>query len=170
MNYDKTIEIVHRDFDNSIIPALQDYIKIDKKYRNIKDIIKNQNLPFKFILKNFDKNEIDLIEEYSKNLKNQNNFKRILSKIIDEKYTISIYLSNNGKNNFIDFNKYEIKNIPNLNYEINDDLISIEDCFEAFRQEVELNDDWYCNLCKKISKIRIFLFIKNIYNLFKKIY
>ena len=29
MNYDKTIEIVHRDFDNSIIPALQDYIRID---------------------------------------------------------------------------------------------------------------------------------------------
>ena len=145
-------------FDNiisNLYYIIKDYIKIDKKYRKIKEIIKNQkNLPFKFILKNFDKNEIDLIEEYLKNLKNQNNFKRILSKIIDEKYTISIYLSNNGKNNFIDFNKYEIKNIPNLNYEINDDLISIEDCFEAFRQEEELNDDWYCNLCKKISKIK----------------
>ena len=29
MNYDKTIEIVHRDFENSIIPALEDYIRID---------------------------------------------------------------------------------------------------------------------------------------------
>ena len=29
MDYDKTIEIVHRDFDNSILPALQDYIRID---------------------------------------------------------------------------------------------------------------------------------------------
>ena len=29
MDYDKTIDIVHKDFSNSIIPALQDYIKID---------------------------------------------------------------------------------------------------------------------------------------------
>ena len=29
MNYDKTIEIVHKDFESSIIPALSDYIKID---------------------------------------------------------------------------------------------------------------------------------------------
>ena len=29
MDYDKTIGIVHRDFENSVIPALQDYIRID---------------------------------------------------------------------------------------------------------------------------------------------
>ena len=143
-------------FDDIILNLynlIKDYIKIDKKYQSIKEIIKNQkNLPFKFILKNFDKNEIDLIEEYLKNLKNQNNLKKILSKIIDEKYSISIYLYDK-KNNFIDFNKFEIKNIPTTNYNINND-ISIEDCFEAFRQEEDINDDWYCGLCKKISKIK----------------
>ena len=37
-------------FDNiisNLYYIIKDYIKIDKKYRNIKDIIKNQNLPFK---------------------------------------------------------------------------------------------------------------------------
>ena len=173
-NYPRIIEINKNTELKHIIKQFYEYIKeylndnnIDSSYYYDRFINQNKkNLPFQFIFKKDEENKIDLINLYLKN--SSIDINDCLTKIEKEKYyfSINIHSSNELTKKPINLNVFEEKELKkqsrNFYYGSRNNNISLEDCFEAFREEETLKrgNEWYCCKCKKhvLAKKKMDLF------------
>ena len=158
-NYPRILEISRFTKIKSILNQLytytKDYLQVYKHY-DIEKIIEkysHEKLPFNFIFKKDEQNKYDLIKVFLENSIIDN----IEDKIEKENFSINIDSKNElVKTNFdldsfeeekLEKNKYNYYN----SYHSRDNNISLDDCFEAFREEETLNvgNEWYCCKCKK---------------------
>ena len=159
-NYPRILEINKTTELKDIIKRFYTYIKnylnvnsnfdYDRFIQNYKD-----DLPFQFIFKKDEENKIDLIKLFLEN--SSIDINDYLTKIEKEKYYFSINIHSKKeltKNN-INLNVFEEKKLVNQSrysyYSSRDNSISLEDCFEGFREEETLKkgNEWYCCKCKK---------------------
>ena len=173
-NYPRILEISRYTGLKSIIEQLYNYTK---KYLQIKqyydfenfiDKYKQEKLPFNFIFKKDEQNKIDLIKLFleEKSSFTMNDF---IEKIEKEKYYFSINIDSKNelvKQNF-NLDVFEEEKLEKKNYYYSysrsrDTNISLDDCFEAFREEETLNrgNEWYCCKCKEhvLAKKKMDLF------------
>ena len=159
-NYPRILEINKTTELKDIIKRFYTYIKnylnvnsnfdYDRFIQNYKD-----DLPFQFIFKKDEENKIDLIKLFLEN--SSIDINDYLTKIEKEKYYFSINIHSKKeltKNN-INLNVFEEKKLVKQSsysyYSSRDNSISLEDCFEGFREEETLKkgNEWYCCKCKK---------------------
>jgi len=174
-NYPRILEITKFTTLKDILDQLYEYIRgyLQKTYYDFEFFLKScqeDKLPFNFIFKKDEQNKIDLIKEFLNLKKNDSSFKinEINDKIEKEKYYFSINIESKNelvRNNF-NFNIFEEEKLEkkkySYSYHSRDYNISLDDCFEAFREEETLNrgNEWYCCKCKEhvLAKKKMDLF------------
>ena len=171
-NYPRILEINSKTKLKDILDQLFEYTKgylQIKKYYDLDDVLKKYNqekLPFNFIFKNDEQNKVDLVKLFLE--KSEFNINDFCDKIKNKSYFISINIDSKNelvKTNF-NLDAYEEekleKNKNNYYYYSRDNNITLDDCFEAFREEETLNrgNEWYCCKCKEhvLAKKKMDLF------------
>jgi len=171
-NYPRILEISSytkfKGILNQLYNYIKDYLQV-YRYYDIEIFLEKyspEKLPFNFIFKKDEDNKYDLIKVFLENSKIDD----IDGKIEKEKYYFSINIESKNelvkKNfNFDIFEEVKLeKNKYNYNYyhHSRDNNISLDDCFEAFREEETLNrgNEWYCCKCKEhvLAKKKMDLF------------
>ena len=167
-NYPRLLEISRFTKLKDILEQLYDYIKLYLKKNYYYDFeyflnkCEQENLPFNFIFKKDEQNKIDLIKLFLNQKNNDTSFKinDIGDKIEKESYYFSINIDSKNelvKTNF-NFNTFEEEKLEKKRYSYyyssnysRDKNITLDDCFEAFREEETLNkgNEWYCCKCKE---------------------
>ena len=154
LEINKTTEL--KDIINRFYTYIKNYLNVNSNF-DYEIFIKNykDDLPFQFIFKKDEENKIDLIKLFLEN--SSIDINDYLTKIEKEKYYFSINIHSKKeltKNN-INLNVFEEKKLVKQSsysyYSSRDNSISLEDCFEGFREEETLKkgNEWYCCKCKK---------------------
>jgi uncharacterized UBP type Zn finger protein len=153
-----------KDILDQLFEYTKGYLQI-YKYYDLDYVLKKCNqekLPFNFIFKNDEQNKMDLIKLFlEKSTFNLNDFS---DKIKNKSYFISINIDSKNELVKTKFNldAYEEEKLEKNYYYSRDNNITLDDCFEAFREEETLNrgNEWYCCKCKEhvLAKKKMDLF------------